>query len=129
VGHGTAVSGVAAAATGNGTGIAGACTACGLLVAKDGDEFPVDSASIKAIYWAVDHGADAVSISSGSPQDFTAYERAVNYARDHGALVVAAAGNDGTSRPSYPAAYPASVAVSATNREGTFAGSPTAGVG
>jgi thermitase len=121
VGHGTAVPGVAAAVTGNGTGIAGACPACRLLGAKDGDEFLVDSASERGIYWAVDHGADAVNISSGSPQASTAYERAVNYARDHGALVVAAAGNESTSRPTYPAAYPASVAVSATNRKGTFA--------
>jgi len=121
VGHGTWVAGVAAAVTGNGRGIAGACPACKLLVAKDGDEFPVDSATIKGIYWAVDRGADAVNISSGSYQDSTAYERAINYAREHGALVVAAAGNDSTSRPTYPAAYPASVAVSATNRSGTFA--------
>ena len=120
VGNGTVVSGVAAA-TGNGTGIAGACPACKLLVAKDGDEFPVDSASIKGIYWAVDHGADAVNISSSSPQASTSYERAVNYARAHGAIVVAVAGNDATSRPTFPAAYPASVAVSATNRKGTFA--------
>ena len=121
VGHGTAVAGVAAAVTGNGTGIAGACPACRLLVAKDGDEFPVDSATIKGIYWAVDQGADAVNLSSGSYQASTAYERAVNYARSHGALVVAAAGNDSTNRLTYPAAYPASVAVSATNRSGTFA--------
>lgn len=121
VGHGTAVSGVAAAVTGNGKGIAGACPDCRLLVAKDGDEFPIDSASINGIYWAVDHGADAVNISSGSPQASTAYERAVSYARKHGTLLVAAAGNESTNRRTYPAAYPASVAVSATNRAGTFA--------
>ena len=121
VGHGTWVAGVASAVTGNGTGIAGACPACKLLVAKDGDERPVDSASIKGIYWAVDQGADAVNISSGSYQASTAYEDAISYARQHGALVVASAGNKSTSRPTYPAAYPASVAVSATNRKGTFA--------
>ena len=121
VGHGTAVSGIAAARTGNGTGIAGACPACRLLVAKEGDEQPVDSASIKGIYWIVDRGADAVNISSGSKQASTAYKRAISYARNHGALVVASAGNDSTSRRTYPAAYPASVAVSATDRTGTFA--------
>ena len=120
IGHGTAVSGVAAAVTGNRKGIAGACPACELLVAKDGDEYPVDSATIKGIYWAVNHGADAVNISSGGYQISAAYERAVNYARNNGALVVASAGNESTSRPSYPAAYPAAVAVSATNRQGTF---------
>ena len=121
IGHGTAVSGVAAAVTGNGMGIAGACPACKLLVAKDGDEFPVDSATIKGIYWAVNHGADAVNISSGGYQISATYERAVNYARNNGALVVAAAGNDSTSRGYYPAAYPAAVGVSATNRVGTLA--------
>jgi thermitase len=121
VGHGTWVAGVAAAVTGNGRGIAGACPACKLLIAKDGDEVPVDSKTIKGIYWAVDKGADAVNISSGSFQTSTAYERAVTYARDHGALVVAAAGNQSTTRRTYPAAYTASVGVSATRRDGTFA--------
>ncbi|HZA46879.1 MAG TPA: S8 family serine peptidase [Rubrobacter sp.] len=121
VGHGTAVSGIAAAVTDNGIGIAGACPACRLLVAKDGDEVPVDSASIRGIYWAVDHGADVINISSGSPQVSTAYERAVSYARNHGVLVVAAAGNEWRNRRTYPAAYPASVAVSAIDRTGTFA--------
>ena len=121
VGHGTAVAGVAAAVTNNGVGIAGACPACKLLVAKDGDEFPVDSATIRGIYWAVDNGVDAVNISSGSPEASTAYERAVNYARNHGALVVAAAGNEGANRRQYPAAYRAAVGGSATNRKGTFA--------
>ncbi len=120
-GHGTAVAGVAAAVTGNGTGIAGACPACKLLVAKDGNAYPQDSATIKGIYWAVDNGADAVNISSGGPQPSTTYERAVSYARNHGALVVAAAGNESTNQRTYPAAYPAAVAVSATNRSGTFA--------
>jgi subtilisin family serine protease len=120
-GHGTAVAGVAAAVTGNGAGIAGACPACKLLVAKDGDEVPVDSASIRGIYWAVYNGADVVNISSGSFQASTAYKRAVNYARNHGALVVASAGNQATNRRTYPAAYRASVAVSATDRDGTFA--------
>jgi thermitase len=120
-GHGTAVAGVAAAVTGNGTGIAGACPACKLLVAKDGNEFAIDSATIKGIYWTVDHGADAVNISSGGSQPSTAYERAVSYARNHGALVIAAAGNESTDRRTYPAAYPSAVAVSATNRSGTFA--------
>jgi len=120
-GHGTAVSGVAAAETGNGTGIAGACPACKLLVAKDGDEIAVDSATIMGIYWTVDNGADAVNISSGSPQPSDAYRQAVSYARNNGALVVAAAGNDSTDQRTYPAAYRASVAVSATNRKGTFA--------
>ncbi len=120
-GHGTAVAGVAAAVTGNGEGIAGACPACQLLVAKDGDEYPVDSATIQGIYWTVDDGADVVNISSAGFQASVAYERAVSYARENGALVVAAAGNESTNRKAYPAAYPASVAVSATNRSGTFA--------
>ncbi len=121
VGHGTAVAGVAAAVTDNGRGIAGACRACKLLIAKDGNAYPRDSATIQGIYWAVDHGADAVNISSGGPQPSTAYERAVSYARNHGALVVAAAGNESTNHRTYPAAYPSAVAVSATNRSGTFA--------
>ena len=77
-----------------------------------GDE--VDVAS--AIYYAVDHGANIVNLSLGSYQDSATMDAAVAYAEQHGVVVVAAAGNDNTARPQYPAATSGVVAVAATDR-------------
>jgi subtilisin family serine protease len=44
---------------------------------------------------------------------------AVDYATDRGALVVAAAGNSGSTAPHYPAAIPAALAVGAVDERGT----------
>jgi thermitase len=64
-----------------------------------------------AITYAADEGADVISLSLGGGLDSQAVRDAVAYARTEGAIVVAAAGNDDTSSPRYPAAIPAVVAV------------------
>jgi thermitase len=48
-------------------------------------------------------------------------EEAVNYAWSRGAILVAAAGNKGTSEPSYPAYYDNCVAVAGTNENDSLA--------
>src|SRR4029079_11969389 len=45
--------------------------------------------------------------------------KAVRYAHDHGVVVVCAAGNDGRSKVSYPAANPGALAVDATQFDET----------
>jgi thermitase len=45
----------------------------------------------------------------------------VNYAWGHGAVVIAAAGNDGSASPNYPAYYENSIAVAATRQDDTLA--------
>jgi len=64
-----------------------------------------------AITYAADEGADVINLSLGGLTDSQAVRDAVAYARTKGASVVAAAGNDDTSEPRYPAAIPAVVAV------------------
>jgi serine protease len=54
-----------------------------------------------------------MSLGGGGYSD--TMKNAVSYATDNGALVVCAAGNDGTQGVSYPAAYSECVAVSAVN--------------
>ncbi|GIG57557.1 type VII secretion-associated serine protease [Longispora fulva] len=86
----------------------------------------------RAVVWAVDHGAKVISMSLGGPPtpDAEWKRRLVQYALDHDAVIVAAAGNveqgqDGP-RVSEPAAFPGVVAVSALNRHGEiWAGSQT----
>ena len=122
-GHGTVMAGVAAALTNNGKGMAGGCPACRLLVAKvvNGRGIAYDSEIVKGIDWSMDHGADVVNLSLGGPARSSVLKRAVNRARMRGAVVVAAAGNERTSRPSYPAAYSTVMAVSATTRSDRLA--------
>lgn len=122
-GHGTFMAGVAAAITNNGKGIAGGCPACRLLVAKvvNGRGVAYDSEIVEGIDWSMDHGADVVNLSLGGPAQSSVLKRAVNKARRRGAVVVAAAGNERTSKRSYPAAYSTVMAVSATNRRDKIA--------
>ncbi|HKA82640.1 MAG TPA: S8 family serine peptidase [Acidimicrobiales bacterium] len=122
-GHGTAVAGVVGAATGNGGGVAGVAWNAKVMPVKvlgpDGTGVDADVAS--GITWATDHGADIINLSLGGPGASTVLEQAVNYALDHDVLVVAAAGNEATAEPSYPAAVPGVIAVTATDAQGRFA--------
>jgi subtilisin family serine protease len=116
-GHGTAVAGVLAARTNNRAGVAGACWNCRVLpvrvIDRDGRG---DTATLAAgILWAVDHGADVINLSVGGARTTVAERDAVAYAVAHDVVLVAAAGNDGTTRRQYPAALEAVIAVTATD--------------
>jgi serine protease len=119
-GHGTAVAGALGAATGNGEGIAGATWRGGVMPVRvlgaDGTGSDADIAA--GIVAAVDRGARILNLSLGGPEDGALLRDAIAYAVDRGALVVAAAGNEASDEPSYPAAYPGVLAVAATDWEG-----------
>ena len=121
VGHGTGTASVAAAATGNGIGMAGAGRNTSILAVKVADVtgriFTDDLAA--GIVWAVDHGAAVVNLSLGGPTTDPLERAAVAYAQAHGVLVVASAGNEGTSAKQYPGALPGVVAVGATSATGS----------
>ncbi len=76
-----------------------------------------DTATVsKAIRWAADNGADVINISlevASSPE----LEIAVQHAWHKGAVVVSAAGNNGSHEPAYPAAYDKAIAVAGSNEE------------
>jgi thermitase len=59
-----------------------------------------------------------VNLSLGGPGNSSVLRTAVNHAYGQGAVVVAAAGNEGTTVPRYPAAYSQVIAVSATTADG-----------
>ena len=117
MGHGTFVAGVAAASTNNGIGVAGAGYDSRVLAVKvaaaDGTISVDDEAA--GIVWAADNGADVINISLGGESPAALETDAVAYAVAAGSVVVASAGNESTSAPSYPAALPDVVAVGATN--------------
>jgi subtilisin family serine protease len=56
-----------------------------------------------------------ISMSLGGPADDQTLDQAVAYALGKGAILVAAAGNNGSTAPFYPAAIPGVVGVAATD--------------
>jgi subtilisin family serine protease len=59
---------------------------------------------IAALYYAVQHGANVVNMSFDLTASSPALKQAVVYANKAGVVLVAAAGNESTSAPVYPAA-------------------------
>lgn len=119
-GHGTHVAGIIAAATNNGLGIAGIAPNSRLLNVKVADDNGMvwASAAAKGIVWAVDNGAKVINMGFFVPSSSPALEQAIDYAYSKGVILVAAAGNEITSVPIYPASYPEVIAVAATDIDG-----------
>ncbi|HEX2066845.1 MAG TPA: S8 family serine peptidase, partial [Candidatus Thermoplasmatota archaeon] len=113
LGHGTHVTGIAAATSNNAIGIAGMAQV-DVLAAKVFGSLPVTLSSIVAagIAWCADTGGDVINLSLGGPPTET-LATAVAYAWDAGAVLVAAVGND-SGPVLYPAAYPDVIAVACT---------------
>jgi subtilisin family serine protease len=115
-GHGTHVAGIAAALTDNGIGVAGLGINAPLLPVKvcTADGSCTVAAVAAGVYWAVNHGSRVINLSLGAYGYSATLCAAVSSAVSHGVVVVAAAGNDGVSLPSYPAACPGAIGVAAT---------------
>jgi subtilisin family serine protease len=63
------------------------------------------SGIVDGIYFAVDNGADVISMSFSSPTGSKALKTAIKYANSHGVICVASVGNDGQNTTVYPAGY------------------------
>lgn len=116
-GHGTHVAGIAAAATNNSTGVAGMGYNASLMNVKvlGDDGSGAYSWIADCLTWAADHGANVVNMSLGGSFNSQTLQNAVNYAWNKGVVLVAAAGNNGSSAASYPAYYTNVIAVAATD--------------
>lgn len=125
-GHGTHVSGIVAAVSGNGVGVAGTAPGVRVMPVKvmdqNGDGLISDV--VDGIFWAADHGASVISMSlggAGTASEEAAMQSAVDYATNKGVVVVAAAGNHLTSidptSVDYPAACTGVIAVGATGSD------------
>lgn len=122
-GHGTHVAGIAAASTNNGIGVAGLGYNSTLINVKVlGDNgYGYYSWIAQGIIWAADNGAKVINLSLGGSSASSTLEAAVNYAWSRGAVIVAAAGNNGSSSPFYPAYYAKVIAVAATDSSDSLA--------
>jgi hypothetical protein len=118
-GHGTMVAGVIGANANNGTGIAGVTNQVQLMVIKAneiGEDTFKDSDIIRAIYYAVDHGADIINLSLGSSYANSLTKKAVEYAYENNVLVVASSGNDGENIKKYPASFDSVISVGSVDQ-------------
>jgi hypothetical protein len=122
-GHGTAVSGAAAAATDNFIGVAGVSWANPILplVVLNSSDYALYSDIASAITYAADHGARIASISIGGSTASSTLQSAVDYAWNKGTVIFAAAMNNSSSTPYYPAATNHVLAISATEPSDTLA--------
>ena len=112
-GHGTHIAGIIAAERNNGIGIAGVASNVKLLNVKVAEDNGMVWASsvARGIIWATDRGAQIINLSLAVPSNLSTLKEAVNYALDHGVVLVAAAGNfKGTT---YPASYDNVISVAA----------------
>ncbi len=120
-GHGTHVAGTVAQTTNNAYGGAGIAPNARIMPIRvldaSGRGNTADIA--ESIRWAADNGADIINMSLGGPLPSRIMQDAVAYAHNKGVTVIAAAGNNGWARPSYPAAYRNVVAVAATQFDGS----------
>lgn len=116
-GHGTMVAGIVAARANNGLGGVGACSSCSLMPVKviggNGSGSAADIAD--GIRWAAEHGASVINMSFvlSGPDDGVA--QAIAFAQERGILLVAAAGNAGTTDIAFPAAHFGVLSVAGTD--------------
>jgi len=130
--HGTHVAGTVAARTDNARGVAGVSWGAKIMPLR---ALGVDGGTtydvMKAVRYAAGlsndskrlpaQPADIINLSLGSPLSSPSAQETFDAVRGRGILVVASAGNESSSTPSYPAAYNGVIGVSATTIDDTLA--------
>ncbi len=127
--HGSHVSGIIAAVTNNGIGVAGVAPDAKIMPIKaleDGSGSFEDIAA--GIRYAADHGADVINMSIGAVPGAqalsltgvdTSVTDAIAYADSKGVVVVAAAGNESVPVCDSPSFDPGAICVTSTTRDET----------
>ncbi len=128
-GHGTMVTGIIAAATDNGIGMASLANQAELVIIKafaEGRDTRVTHI-VEAINYAIEHDCDVINMSFGIKNNSKTLETAINNALAEGIIPVAAAGNHTSKDPDkplvdsayqYPASYDGVVSVASIGKTG-----------
>lgn len=127
-GHGTFVAGTIAEATNNHRGLTGLAYLAQIMPVRVLDASGEGDASVIAegVRFAVNHGARVINLSLEFSSDVTASDipeliDALRYAYRRGVVVVAAAGNEGSTAIPYPARAQHVIAVGASTEHGCLA--------
>ncbi len=124
--HGTHVAGTIAAASNNRLGVAGVAPNARIMPIRalgigGGTSFDITQGVLFAAGLPNSSNtvparrADIINLSLGGNNGSAAEQDAFNRVRAQGVMVVAAAGNDNTATPAYPASYDNVISVSAVN--------------
>ena len=120
-GHGTRVAGIIGAVGNNAMGMSGVCWNVSIMPLRfiSAADYGTVADAIRAIEYADAKGASVINLSWGGPDYSQALKDAIDAA---GALVVCAAGNDGSdlaASPCYPASFDSAniLSVGASNRD------------
>lgn len=132
--HGTHVAGTIAALSDNGSGVAGVSWQTSLMPIRvlgcEGTGSIADIVNGMLYAAGLDNAsgtvparrADVMNLSLGCTDCYSAqYQAVIDDIRDAGTIIVAAAGNDGTTQLSYPASYDGVVSVGAVGPESEHA--------
>lgn len=116
-GHGTACAGLVGAVQDNNLGVTGVCPNVRLMAIKATNDsgYLYDSYLAPAYVYSADMGARVFSMSYFSDRVSLVETDAMNYAVSRGVLPVAAAANESSTVPMFPAAYENVLAVAATD--------------
>lgn len=120
IGHGTHVAGTLAALA-NGQGLQGILpnAQVQLIIVKAFNEsgWAYSSDLVQAARSCVDQGANIINMSLGGNYPSSSERLAFAAMADQGILLIAAAGNDGTSVAKYPASYDSVISVAAVDQQ------------
>ncbi len=125
-GHGTHCAGIVGARL-NGVGFVGVAPKSQLMIGKvlANNGSGAYSWITEGVYWAVESGADVISMSLGGPGSDSELFKAIQYALFHGVYVICAAGNEGALNQNsigYPGRYGGVITVASHDRNGNPSG-------
>lgn len=116
-GHGTAVAALAAGLSPDAPGVAPGANLLSIRVTDANGVSDLFTLS-KAIVAATDAGARVINVSLGGQATAPILSAAIDYAREKGAVIVAAAGNDQAAQLQWPAADARVISVGAVDAAG-----------
>lgn len=116
IGHGSHIAGIIAAKN-DSIGVIGVAPNAHIMPIKVFPNFTIAVAA-EGIIYAVDNGADIISLSWGTLFESTILKDALIYARTNGVFVCIAPGNTGGTDRFFPAAFDSTFVVAASNSDG-----------